>query len=262
MERLYGTSRLAGMMAEIDVRKFKDVDLKGGTVFAALPSVGLVSTIAATYMISALKMDQIMALDADDFPPLSMVYGHKPKFPVRVYAAAKEKVACFISEVPLPPKVHRPLARQLLEWARAQGARWIICLEGLPMSQEPGQKQEQGEVWSVWGVGSTEEANAALENAGVEFLETGIVTGVAGVLLNEGRWAKYDVVALLAEARAYLPDANAAAKLVQTADQLLPEIKIDLAPLIDEAKALEQHLQTLKEQAMPVTTDAPASIYR
>ncbi|TLZ50164.1 MAG: hypothetical protein E6K18_07430 [Methanobacteriota archaeon] len=71
MERLYGTSRLAGMMAEIDVRKFKDVDLKGGTVFAALPSVGLVSTIAATYMISALKMDQIMALDADDFPPPS-----------------------------------------------------------------------------------------------------------------------------------------------------------------------------------------------
>lgn len=249
-------------MTEFEVRTFKEVDLKGGTVIAALPSVGLVSTIAATYMISALKMDQVMAIDADDFPPLSMVYGHKPKFPVRVYAAAEEKLACFISEVPLPTKVHRGLARRLLEWAKAQGVRWIICFEGLPMPQDREQREEQGEVWGVWGVGSTDAANEAIAAGGVSFLETGIVSGVAGVLLNEGRWAKFQVIALLAEARAYMPDAYAASKLVQTADKLLPEIRIDLAPLLDEAKELETHLQMLKEQAKPVTTDAPDYLYR
>ena len=253
---------MARDMADIDIRTFKEVDLKGGIVIAALPSVGLVSTIAATYMISALKMDQIMAVDAEDFPPLSMVYGHKPKFPVRVYAAAEHKLACFISEVPLPTRSHRPLARTLLEWAKSQGARAIICLEGLPMPQDRVQQEEQGEVWGVWGVGSTDEANAAIETAGISFLETGIVSGVAGVLLNEGRWAKFQVLALLAEARAYMPDAYAAAKLVQTTDKLLPEVQIDLAPLLDEAKELESHLQTLKEQAKPVTTDVPDYLYR
>jgi len=249
-------------MTDISVRTFKEVDLKGGTVIAALPSVGLVSTIAATYMISALKMDQIMALDAEDFPPLSMVYGHKPKFPVRVYAAAKEKLACFISEVPLPTKAHRPLARTLLEWARTQGARQIICLEGLPSPPDREEAAARGEVWGVWGVGSTDGANGAIESAGISFLETGIVSGVAGVLLNEGRWAKFQVIALLAEARAYMPDAHAAAKLVQTADKLLPEVEIELAPLLEEAKELEAHLQALKEQAKPVTAEPPDSLYR
>jgi len=242
-------------MAGIEVRKFKDIDLKGGTVFAALPSVGLVSTIAATYMISALRMDQVMALDSEDFPPLSMVYAHKPKFPVRVYAIPK--VAAFISEVPLPAKVHRPLARILIEWSRAQGAARIVCLEGLPLAQE----RSEVEI-DVWAVGSNEAANQTIEKATLQYLETGIVSGVAGVLLNEGRWTNFEVIALLGEARPYLPDAHAAAKLVWAADKLLEGMEIDLAPLLEEAKQLETHLQALKEQAKPVTPDAPASLYR
>src|SRR3972149_11764576 len=110
---------MARDMADIDLRTFKEVDLKGGIVIPALPSVGLVSTIAATYMISALKMDQIMAVDSDDFPPLSMVYAHKPKYPVRVYAAPAARLGCFISEIPLPARAHRAIARTLLEWSKA-----------------------------------------------------------------------------------------------------------------------------------------------
>lgn len=252
---LYGGMPVGGPMSGIEVRKFKDVDLKGGTVLVAVPSVGLVSTIAATYMISALRMDQVMALDSDDFPPISMVYAHKPKFPVRVYAIPK--VAVFIGEVQLPPKVHRPLARLLIEWAKAQGAARIVCLEGLPLAQE----RTEAEI-DVWGVGSNEAANQAIEKGNLQYLETGVVSGVAGVLLNEGRWADYEVIALLGEARPYLPDAHAAAKLVWAADKLLEGIEIDLAPLLEQAKELETHLQLLKEQAKPVTPEAPASLYR
>ena len=244
-------------MTQIDMRTFKEVDLKDGTILVALPSVGLVSTIAATYMISALEMDQIVAVDSDEFPPLSMVYGHKPKFPVRVYAATKEKIACFISEVPLPGRTHRPLARRLLEWARAQGVSRIVCLEGLPI---PGEHTDAE--LDVWAVGSTDAANEEIAAAGLHMLETGMVSGVTGVLLNEGRWARQGVIALLAEARPFMPDALAAARLVQAADELLPGVEIDLAPLLKEAKELEAHLQTLKEQAKPVTAEAPPSLYR
>ncbi|HEV8594930.1 MAG TPA: PAC2 family protein [Thermoplasmata archaeon] len=242
-------------MSEIEVRKFKDVDLQGGTVLAALPSVGLVSTIAATYMISALRMDQVMALDSDEFPPLSMVYAHKPKFPVRVYAIPK--VAAFISEVPLPAKTHRAIARLLINWSKEQGAKRIVCLEGLPLSQE----RTEAEI-DVWAVGSNDAANATIEKATLQYLETGIVSGVAGVLLNEGRWANYEVIALLGEARPYLPDAHAAAKLVWAADKILEGVEVDLAPLLEEAKELETHLQALKQQAKPVTPEAPDYLYR
>src|SRR2546428_7113372 len=104
-------------MTEIAFRTFKEVNLAGGTVIEAIPSVGLVSTIAATYMITNLPTDQICAIDSDDFPPLSMVYAYKPKFPVRIYAMPETKLAIFIAEVPLPPRVHRALGLELLRWS-------------------------------------------------------------------------------------------------------------------------------------------------
>jgi len=94
-------------MADVEIRTLKEVDMKGGTVVAAFPSIGLVSTITATYMITNLKVDQVTALESPDFPSLSMVYAKKPKFPARVYASQDPKIAIFICEMPLPMYTHR-----------------------------------------------------------------------------------------------------------------------------------------------------------
>ena len=247
-------------MATIDVREFKEVDMKGGTVVAAFPSVGLVSTITATYLITTLQVDQVTALDSADFPSLSMVYAKKPKFPARVYASQDPKLAIFICEMPLPMATHRPVALALLQWAKDHGCRQVVPLEGLPVDPESPTAGDG----AVWGVGSTDRARAELEKRGIPQLETGMIAGVTGVLLNEGRWLKSDVLALLAEARAGMPDARAAVSLVRALDQLLPEIEIDLGPLQDQAKALEEHLVRLKEQARTVVPPepVPSEMYR
>ena len=229
------------------MRQFRDVKLGGGTVIEAIPSVGLVSTIASTYMISSLHLDQVAAVDSDDFPPLSMIYSTKPKFPARVYADEAKHVAIFVCEVPLPPSLHRPLARTLLSWADEHQADRIIGLEGLPLPSGAGREEVQ-----LWAVGSTDAAREMLTKHGLNQLDTGMISGVTGVLLNEGRWTDYDVIALLAEARAEMPDAYAAAKLVEGVDLLMPEFEVDLSPLLEQAKALESHLQTLQRQAKPV----------
>ena len=246
-------------MAEVEIRTLKEIDLKGGTVVAAFPSVGLVSTITATYMLTMLKMDQVCALESTDFPSLSMIYAKKPKFPARVYASRDRKLAIFICEMPLPMITHRPVAYALLKWSKDHGARQIVPLEGLaadpaaPVSGEP----------PIWGVGSTDAARADLEKHGIAQLETGMIAGVTGVLLNEGRWRNSDVIALLAEARLDMPDARAAVALVHTLDELLPEIDVDLAPLQEQAKALEAHLVRLKQQAKMVEPEPiPADMYR
>jgi predicted ATP-grasp superfamily ATP-dependent carboligase len=257
---LYGPGLPGGgieLAAEIDVRSFKEVDIEGGTIVAAIPSVGMVSTIASTYLISALRMDQVCALDSEDFPPLSMIYGHKPKFPARVYASLDHKVAVFICEVPLPLRVHRPLARTLLEWGRKARTRLILPLEGLPSREE-----EPAGRTDLWGVGSTDAARALLDSHKIPQLETGIIPGVSGVLLNEGRWRRVDVVSLLVAARPALPDAMAAARLVEGVDRLLPEMEIDMGPLQRQAKSLEDHLQKLKDQAKPALVEEAAKMYR
>lgn len=248
-------------MPTVEVRTLKQVDLKGATVVAAFPSVGLVSTISATYLIQMLPVDQVCALESEDFPSVSMIYASKPKFPARVYASPQHKLAIFICEMPLPTRIHRPVAYTLLDWAKAHNCRQIVSLEGLPMEGEAAVGTEP----AVWGVGSTDRARSDLSKHKIHQLETGMIAGVTGVLLNEGRWRKADVIALLAEARPDLPDAHAAVSLVRALDELLEEVTVDLGPLEQQAKQLEEFLQRLKQQATPVAAKeptAPTEMYR
>lgn len=240
-------------MPAVEVRTLKEVDLKGGTIVAAFPSVGLVSTISATYLIQMLPVDQVCALESEDFPSVSMIYAKKPKFPARVYASAPHKLAIFICEMPLPTRIHRAVAYALMDWAKKQGIKQIVSLEGLPMEGNGPIADEP----KVWAVGSTDAARKALDKHKIAQLETGMIAGVAGVLLNEGRWRNVDVVALLAEARSDLPDAHAAVSLVHSLDQLLDEVTVDLGPLQQQAAQLEEYLQKLKAQAAPASPKEP-----
>ena len=239
-------------MGTVEVRTLKQVDLKGGTIVAAFPSVGLVSTISATYLIQMLPVDQVCALESEDFPSVSMIYAKKPKFPARVYASVEHKLAIFVCEMPLPTRMHRPVAYTLMEWAKNHGCQEIISLEGLPME---GDGPAGGP--PVWAVGSTDRARQQLTKHKLDQLETGMIAGVTAVLLNEGRWRNSDVIALLAEARADLPDAHAAVSLVHALDELLENVNVDLGPLQQQAQQLEEYLNRLKQQATPVAAKEP-----
>lgn len=253
---------LAGceMTIEIEVRKFKDFDLRGGTIVEGFPTVGLVSTIACSYMISTLNLDQICALESEDFPPVSMVYSMKPKFPARIYAREDVKLAVFITEFPLPTKLHRPIARSILSWAAEQGCERVISLEGLPADQIEEDIARKSP--AVWGVGSTDEARKELVESGIEQLDVAMISGVSGVLLNEGRWRGIRVASLLAEAKPEFPDANAAAELVKAADLLIPEVEIDLEPLYEQAREIEASFKKLEQQAKPVIKEPHVAMFR
>ncbi len=204
----------------------------------------MASSIASSYLISSLGLDQISAVESEAFPPVSMIYSRKPKFPARIYAREDLKLAVFISEVPMAPNLHRPLAQTLLDWTRDQACKEIICMEGLPVSDSTNDL-------GLWGVGSTEGARKRIEESGLEQLEIGMIPGVSGVLLNEGRWVKFDVISLVAETRSIVPDSLAAAKLVEAVDKLLPQVTVPIEPLVEQAKRIQEHLATLQEQAKP-----------
>ena len=68
---------------------------------SGFPSIGLVSTIVANYLIDALNLRQVGALDSAEFPTLSVVHTGEPLSPVRIYAGkleSEEKLAVFVSE--------------------------------------------------------------------------------------------------------------------------------------------------------------------
>jgi len=234
---------------EIEIRKFKDIDLEGGTIIEGFPSVGLVSTIVATYLIDFLKLDQICALDSDAFPPTSMIYASKPKFPARIYASSEYKIGVFLSEFTPPPPLYRPIARKLLEWCKKQKCKRIISTEGLPSKKKFKEETDKYKFKTrVFGIGSTDRVRRELTRAKIEQLHVGMIYGLAGVLLNEGRWENFDIITILAEAHSDIPDAYAAAKILETLDLLIPNLNIEISPLYQESKRFEEQLKLLREQ--------------
>jgi len=237
----------------VKIFDYKMPNLKGGVVLDGIPMVSLSSAIAVNFLVSFLNLDQVAALDSQLFPPVSMIYAGKPKYPARVYASEELKVAVFLSEFVIPLKLSRPLARVMLEWCKARGCSHIITLLALPLEGV----REKVLPEEVFGIGSTEETRKMLSDAGVRQLEYGVITGLSAMLLNEGRLGNFDVIALVTPLYSQAEEYRAAAALLETVNRLVPRLKVDVAGLLEEAKKYESMIKTLREQSKSAQPKAP-----
>lgn len=234
-----------GAPTDLTIRKFKDLNLQGGTVINGFPAGSLINAVVANYLIAHLKLDQIACLDSLLFPPISMVYDKRPKFPARIYASEQSKVATFLSEFTPSPALARPLALLMLDWARAERCTQILSPEVFPREL----LIQAGEPGELYAVGSTDAARARLESVGLPQLDHGMVPYISGILLNEGRWQNFDVYILIAATTEEESIPRTAARLIGAIDQLLPGLEVDVEPLLRDAKLIEERVVKLREQA-------------
>jgi uncharacterized protein len=244
---------------DVEVRKYKDVNLKDGVVIDGFPSVGLVSSISASYIIATLNLDQVAVLDSEGFPPISMIYGGKPKFPARIHASESYKTAVFSAEFTPNPMLDRPIAKRIFSWTREHSCRLIITVVG---QASEGDEGSEGETHQVFAVGSTDNARQLLDVAGVPELNLGMITGIPSTLLNEGKWANYDVIAVLVSARRDIADTLAAAKALEAIGKIVPDLKVDLDPLLEEGERIEARIKSMRSQVATVEPPAGRDIYR
>jgi len=271
-------------MNGIDIIDIKEKNIKGAYVFDGFPSVGLVGSIVANYLVSFLNLEQIAIVDSVYFPSISLVRDGVPLSPVRVYGGSlgtkgQEKVVVFISEFQPAPDTLKPLAITMMDWVEDHKCKMVISPEGL-LSKEDTERMEAlaksmaeekevaeyvvanspskapGEGVIVLGVGSTPAARQTMKQIDVKTLENGVVAGFAGVLLNEGVARDFDVITLLAEAHAEYPDARAAAAIMTVIDRMLLHVELDLKPLLEEAALIEDTLKQIQKRA---TTEDDAS---
>jgi len=247
----------------LTIHELEPLNLDSAMLIECFPTIGLVSTIAASYLVSQLKLKLVGTITAPWLPPVAVVYDGKPLQPVRIYGGDKvcgidgtcDQVYVLMSEFPTPDLGVYPLADALLEWAHARGCREIVSLEGLPAetpSPESGLERvpiAKGRA-KVWGVASTDRTRAMLEREKVETMGAGVITGISGVLLWLAAQREVDTVCLLAEAFKEFPDARAAAELVRVIDSMLKMIEVDLGPLMKQAEELETQIKSAVEAAM------------
>lgn len=237
---------------DIRIFELKKKDLRGATIIDGFPSVGLVSSISANYLIKVLKMEHIGIMDSPQFPTVSLIRDATPLSPVRIYAGDKgpkgDQIVAFISEFQAPPNLIRPISRTLVDWAIEQRCRMIVSPEGLVVDPEIKDSADISDM--VFGIASTPRARELLKENGISQFEEGVISGVAGVLLNEGRKRDFDVLTLLAEAHPDFPDAKAAALVLEAIDRILLGIEFDAKPLFEEAQRIEQHIKEIQKQAV------------
>jgi len=152
---------------------------------------------------------------------------------------------------PAPAVIH-PLATAILDWAQEQRCSLLVSPEGLVVESAPGAPRKgRGGLADVkvFGIASTRKARDLYIDPNTIPFNEGVITGIAGVLLNEGRRRGFDVLTFLAEAQADYPDARAAAKVIETINRILLRSPLDPVPLYAEAERIEQQLLLIQRRA-------------
>jgi len=250
----------------VTIYETKKIDLSGAVVIDGFPSIGLVSTICANYLIDALKLEQIGTMESHYFPSVSMVRGGIPMSPARIYAGKSKEggdtIAVFVSEFQPAPALVWPIAETMMKWAKEKKCRMIISPEGLVV-EKPENVKVAVETEEVYGVPSSAGAASELVKNGVKVMANGIITGVSSALLNLSRRTDVDILAILAEVQPEYPNARAAARIIEAIDKILKYTEIDVSPLYVEAEKIEAALRTIQRQAEAMRKGAapPLSIY-
>lgn len=238
---------------EVEVIDFEKIDLKNATVIAGFPSIGLVSTIVANYLIDALGLKQTGALDSPHFPTLSVVHTGEPLSPVRIYGGTMtngEKLVVFVSEFKPKPNLINSLSEVIMHWVKENNCKLLISPEGMVVE---GKTEGEENVTDAYAIGSTENARNTLHSKNIAQFKNGIIAGVSGVLLNKGKHENFDVISILSEAHPNYPDARAAASALNVIATLIG-VDINVVPLYEEAERIENQLKKFHKQAKPMVS--------
>ncbi len=237
----------------VEIHELKGIDIRNGIIVDGFPSVGLVSSIVANYLVSMMNLEQIGIVDSPHFPTVSLIRNKEPNNPVRIYGGKigkdekATKIAVFVSEFQPPSNLIKPIAVSILDWAQKQRASLVISPEGLAVDGEVHRKGE--EAVNAYAVGSTIPARLYFEPyEDIKPFDEGVITGVAGVLLNEGKKRNFNVISFLSEAHQMFPDARAAARVIEAMDKAILQIGIDTKPLYAEAEIIEESIKRVQQQ--------------
>lgn len=237
-------------MANFEIQLLKTTETSGGALVTAFPSVGMVGSIAASYIADSLKLERIGYVVSQEVPPAAIVQDGIPTYPFRVLG--RKGLSIMTSEFQIPLSLAGDLATTVMDWAQKGGYSMVIGLEGLMTGQGAPAVTEPEKDVKAFGVGSTPRMREMLKTAGIEQFTTGMITGVSGALLTEGERMGKDVVCLLVAANAMYPDARGAAKLVESLTRLLPSLEIDLKELYQEADKIEENVRATVERTKDI----------
>jgi len=202
---------------------------KQAVMINGLPDVGLVGLLAASHIISSLKLREVGAIESDLLPPMIVLHAGLPKAPMRIFAG--DGLVVVISETVIPGSLIRSLANTLVEWAAQKGIRLMVSLGGMAVSN-----RQDIDAPRVFAALSTKSAEAQL-NGAAEVLEEGYIVGAYGLLLRKCAEASIPAITLLTQSHYNYPDPEAAAAALTAVNKILG-LKVDASELVKRGEEI------------------------
>lgn len=238
----------------IETLRYTDLGLEDPVGIVGFPSVGLVSSIAANFYVSKLKMTPIAGLTGPEMPPYCLITDNVAYPPIRMYglkgsARKRDVVMCTSEFAPKPDDCHE-IASTVLSELRDLGCRTVICLEGIPRTSE-------SEAAVICGSGSS--CGKVVESSGLQKMDNGMIKGISGIMMYLGRSHGMDVITVMCPANPGMPDPGAATGFIEPLSKMVRGLKVDPKPLLEEAEEVRRRLEA--EQSPAENDPAQNAIY-
>jgi len=196
---------------------------KKAVMINGLPDVGLVGLLAASHLISSLRLEEVGSIESDELPPMIVLHGGLPKAPIRVFA--NHSLIVVISETAIPATLLRPLADSLVSWAQAKEVRLMLSLGGMAVANR--QAIDSPKVFAALSAKSVE----SRLNGAAEVLEEGYIVGAYGLILRKCAQTSLPAITLLTQSYYNYPDPEAAAAALGVVNRILG-LKVDVSELL------------------------------
>lgn len=250
------------------------IEHENAMVIACFPSVGMVSSIVAHYLIDHLDLEFVGGLVDERLPALAMINNGTPLPPIRAYAGKPkcsiegcDQVILLMSEMVVPESLVHKIVWALFEWSKEHQLLAGVVVDAFAKAGmksgmdgvDPVVEYEDTEAIDVVGIGCNDTVRGMLKEMDIPLLETGVIRGMNAGILSEASRRGLGTMSIMVEADPRFPDARAAAALIEKLNTLLPAIDLPQEPLLAEAEMLEAQLQALMESAGGATKPSSSS---
>ena len=145
---------------------------------------------------------------------------------------ARDLIVCMSEYAPKPEDCYE-LAEEILRYLKRMGCETIVCLEGVP-------KYSEDDAMMVCGCG--ENIRELMKKTRLKELSNGMSRGMTGILLYDGPGWGFDVVSVVCPANQSMPDPGAAVGFLKPLSKLIPGLRVNPQPLMDEADQIQKRM--------------------
>ena len=225
------------LFADCEIYEIKKDVLNTPIIFAGFAGAGIVGPLAVGYMIDKLGMEEIAYIRSRYLPPSTVFMQGRLRHPFRIYTNKERTICAIICEITLQREGLYDIISTILNWAEKKGSHEIVILDGVASTAHDDKAFCAAE----------EDLCRIMENNGINMIQAGFITGVAGGFLNECLMRKIRGVTLLVKANEKNPDPLAAATLVDAVNRAYG-MKIDTSSLRKAKKKIGVDFKELSEK--------------